>query len=389
MNQLLYFVMLMFSSLPILSLTEPTTGGFSIELIHRDSPFSPFYNCSITPTEILTNAALRSISQANHFRLSSTDENAIESTVIPHGGDYLMKIAIGTPTVEVFAIALCAVLLENSTLFDPTKSSTYRGLSCRSKPCTDLRTHSTCGNTNECHYNYIYGDQLQQTFTMGDLATDTLIFGSTNGQAVAFPTSVFGCEGSNSKEFAGEVGLISLGGGSLSLVSQLGADIKNKFSYCLLLPFASSASKMRFGKDAIISGEGVVSTPLVPKSPSTFYYLTLKGISIREKTVAATLGEGNIIIDSGTTLTMFESSLYNNLEAVVKEAIPVEPVEAPSPFKLCYATASSEELPDIIFHFTGADLHLLPLNLFVQDNNLICLLIVPSDDSLSIFGNWA
>ncbi|KAK9275867.1 hypothetical protein L1049_023140 [Liquidambar formosana] len=399
MNDLLSFVIVIFFSLPTLPFTEAKTGGFSIDLIHRDSPLSPFYNHSFTPEESLKNAALRSISRLNHFRQSSIDEKAIESMVIPGEGDYLMKLSIGTPPVEFYAAAdtgsdliwiQCMPCMQcypqDSPIFNPAKSSTYRELSCGSKPCTKL-SRKTCSKTNGCQYYNSYGDG---SYTAGDLATETFVFRSTNGEAAAFPTSVFGCGRRNSGAFTGsEAGLVGLGGGPLSLVSQLGAEIEHKFSYCLHPRSASSTSKLRFGMEAIISGEGIVSTPLVPKSPSTFYYLTLEGISIGGKTLPSTLGEGNIIYDSGTTLTMLESSFYNDLEAVIKEAIPLEPAEAPSPFSLCYATASSNRLPDMMFHFTGADLLLHPLNTFMETNNLNCLSIIPSDGSLSIFGNVA
>ncbi|KAK9274938.1 hypothetical protein L1049_022194 [Liquidambar formosana] len=409
MNKLLCFVMVAFSSLLILFLTEAKTGGFSIELIHRDSPLSPFYNRSITPAEVMTNAALRSISRIDHFRQSSMDESkAIESVVITNGVTYLMKISIGTPPLEFFAIAdtgsdliwirctPCVCYPHNSPLFDPSKSSTYQGLSCDSKPCTALSPDQYgCGDTKKCQYSYRYGGK---SFTNGNLSTDTFVFSSTDGQAVSFPISVFGCGRYNGGQFTGaEAGIVGLGGGSLSLVSQLGDKIEHKFSYCLLPWTASSASKLRFGMEAVISaGEGVVSTPLVSRSNQpTFYYLNLEGISVGDKRVpwsSTAQGEGNIVIDSGTTYTMVELNFYNNVEAAIREAIALQPVQAPpQSFKLCYATSSAGAdglIPDMIFHFTGADVRLKPFNTFVKINDLECLSIMPSDD-ISIYGNVA
>ena len=57
--------------------------GFTVDLVHRDSPLSPFYNSSITPPELLRNAALRSISRINHFDLSVFGNKAAETVMIP------------------------------------------------------------------------------------------------------------------------------------------------------------------------------------------------------------------------------------------------------------------------------------------------------------------
>ncbi|KAG5015891.1 hypothetical protein JHK85_022027 [Glycine max] len=170
----LVFMFLALYSLSSISSRESSEDlrGFSIDLIHRDSPLSPFYNPSLTPSERITDAALSS-------------------------------------------------------------------------------------------------------------STETLSFDSTGGaQTVSFPNSIFGCGANNNLTFRSSdkaTGLVGLVAGQLSLVSQLGAQIGYKFSYCLL-PFSStSTSKLKFGSEAIITTNGVVSTPLIikPSLPS-FTSSTLK-----------------------------------------------------------------------------------------------------------------
>lgn len=220
------------------------------------------------------------------------------------------------------------------------------------------------------------------------MATETINFGSgKGGNAVSFPTTVFGCGHDN--EFTDNTGIAGLGGGPLSLVSQFGDQINHKFSYCLL-PFSSNTvSKLKFGKEAILSGDGVVSTPLITKTPTTFYYVNLEGVTVGPKTVQTGQSGGNIVIDSGTTLTILESSFYNDLRAAVREAIGVEPVTAPpDPLDLCFRYESGMEGPEFVFHFTNADLVLHPGNMFSINDDLLCLLVIPSD-RISIFGNIA
>lgn len=131
-------------------------------------------------------------------------------------------------------------------------------------------------------YLYKYGDQ---TFTTGDLASDTINFG--NGISVSSPSTVIGCGHDN--RFEDNTGIAGLGGGPLSLISQLGDQVNHKFSYCLLPFSSSSTSKLIFGDQppyaAASTSSAAISTPLFTKTPTTFYYVNLEGISIGHKTV--------------------------------------------------------------------------------------------------------
>ncbi|TYI47074.1 hypothetical protein E1A91_D13G148000v1 [Gossypium mustelinum] len=319
-----------------------------------------------------------------HFQ-SLINQSAIQSAVTPNGGIYLMKLSFGTPPVDYMAVAdtgsdliwiQCVPCLQSqcypqgSPPFDPQASSTYKKIPCDSDSCQALPRYQCSNDVNDCQYSYSYGDK---SFTKGILSTDTLTFDDSNGQKTAFPTSIFGCGHNNQGKFRSpNAGLVGLGGGPLS---------------------PSSSSKLLFGQEAIISRPGAVSTPLVSKTPQTYYYLSLEGVSIGDKTAQAGSSQGNIIIDSGTTLTYLESSFYSSLETIVKDAIGADPVQSPSEsFSLCYGSETNINVPEMVFHFSGADLRLQPVNTFAKfDDNLVCMLIAPtpSDLPLSIFGNFA
>ena len=123
-----------------------------------------------------------------------------------------------------------------------------------------------CGKVGQCVYLNIYANK---SFTIEVVGTETLSFDSTGGaQTVSFPNSIFGCGANNNLTFRSSdkaTGLVGLVAGQLSLVSQLGAQIGYKFSY------------LKFGSEAIITTNGVVSTPLIikPSLPS-FTSSTLK-----------------------------------------------------------------------------------------------------------------
>jgi hypothetical protein len=244
-----------------------------------------------------------------------------------------------------------------------------------------------------------YGDR---SHTIGDYAADTVTLASTTGRNVSFPKTLIGCGHDNAGTFDKKgSGIVGLGGGDESLISQLGTSIDGKFSYCLI-PFASNGdqtSKLSFGDNAVVSGSGVLSTPIVDdQSQKTFFFLTLEAISVDDTKIpfsssSSETGEGNIIIDSGTTLTILDQSFYSELEDAVDKVVGRERVSDPQvPISLCYKVSESEKefkTPSITVHFSGADVKLEPKNTFVRvSEETLCFAFAPSA-SLSIYGNLA
>ncbi|XVF42751.1 hypothetical protein PTKIN_Ptkin01aG0389300 [Pterospermum kingtungense] len=398
---------LVFSILVVsrLCLIEAQKGGFSVEIIHRDSPKSPLYNPSETTSTRVTNALRRSFNRVHRFKQASvsTKEAQPDITASSSSGEYLMSISIGTPPFDIAAIAdtgsdiiwtqckPCSQCFnQDAPLFDPTQSSTYTTLPCSASQCRNLDGNS-CSSDNSCQYSISYGDN---SFSNGDLATDTITLASTNGRPVAIPNTVIGCGHNNDGTFDEKTsGIIGLGGGDVSLISQLGESIGGKFSYCLL-PQEGESSKMNFGSNAIVSGNGTVSTPLTKKSPDTFYFLTLEAISVgsnRIKFTGSSLGtdEGNIIIDSGTTLTLLPEDFYSELESAVASQIQAKTVPGPKGLNLCYEAKTDFAVPDITIHFTGADVKLQPLNTFVLVSDTVACFTFSPDPDFAIYGNLA
>ncbi|KAK8698233.1 hypothetical protein V6N13_114359 [Hibiscus sabdariffa] len=180
---------------------------------------------------------------------------AAEADIIVNQGEYLMNISLGTPGFDVVAIADTGSDLiwtqcnpcshcfkQEAPFFDPTKSSTT------ASQCDSLQG-SSCSSANTCQYSVSYGDE---SFSNGDLAADTL--------TLAVPIMVIGCGHNNDGTFNEKTsGIIGLGGGKVSVISQLGASIAGKFSYCLLpISEMGISSKMNFGSNAVVSGPGVV-----------------------------------------------------------------------------------------------------------------------------------
>ncbi|KAL9310671.1 putative nepenthesin [Arabidopsis thaliana] len=382
--------------------------GFTIDLIHRDSPKSPFYNSAETSSQRMRNAIRRSARSTLQFSNDDASPNSPQSFITSNRGEYLMNISIGTPPVPILAIADTGSDLiwtqcnpcedcyqQTSPLFDPKESSTYRKVSCSSSQCRALEDASCSTDENTCSYTITYGDN---SYTKGDVAVDTVTMGSSGRRPVSLRNMIIGCGHENTGTFdpAGS-GIIGLGGGSTSLVSQLRKSINGKFSYCLV-PFTSETgltSKINFGTNGIVSGDGVVSTSMVKKDPATYYFLNLEAISVGSKKIQFTstifgTGEGNIVIDSGTTLTLLPSNFYYELESVVASTIKAERVQDPDGIlSLCYRDSSSFKVPDITVHFKGGDVKLGNLNTFVAVSEDVSCFAFAANEQLTIFGNLA
>lgn len=186
----LTFSTLSFCRIPF---NEKLKGGFTMQLIHRDSPKSPFYNPTETTFEQLNRAFHRSFHRVNHFYpKSKVSQNTPQSVITSNQGEYLVKYSIGTPPFDVMGIADTGSDLiwsqckpcdqcynQTNPLFEPLKSSTYKPVSCYSKVCQSLgQTYCYSNSEPNCEYTMSYGDG---SHSEGTLAFDMLTLGSTTG----------------------------------------------------------------------------------------------------------------------------------------------------------------------------------------------------------------
>ncbi|KAG0459684.1 hypothetical protein HPP92_022812 [Vanilla planifolia] len=416
------FLLAILSAAALLPMLALGGGGFTVELIHRDSTKSPLYDPESTPSSRIRAAAERSRARADYFReairkAKSKDGSSdnFYSEIISNSYEYLMSFYLGTPAKKIDAIAdtgsdliwvQCSPCDEcypqNAPFFNPQNSSTYKPISCNTDSCSILPQNS-CGPDSQCEYSYGYGDG---SLVDGFLATETLGFDSDGGSPVQIPTTIFGCTHKSNGTFdKKDAGLVGLGGGKLSLIRQLGSVIESRFSYCLpSYDQTSATSKLNFGSSAVVSGSNAVSTPLIPGTPDTFYFLNLDQIDVAGKSVsvgnAGSSGQGNIIIDSGTTFTIIDDNTLQSVESNVKSSVSLPQVQDPNGiFSLCFdvsgaGAGSNVSFPDITFQFSGsASVILHKSNAFVESaQNVLCLAIVSGGapgSGINIFGNVA
>lgn len=394
--------------------TSISATGFRVTLKHVDS------EKNLTGFQRLQRGIKRGrhrLQRLSAMALASKSENSevVESPVSAGNGEFLMKLAIGTPPSTFSAImdtgsdliwtqcSPCTQCFQQSTpIFDPKQSSTFSKLSCSSQLCNALPS-STC--SDGCEYFYAYGDYSS---TQGLLATETFTFGDSESQ-IPVRNIGFGCGEDNEGDgFNQGAGLVGLGRGPLSLVSQLK---EPKFSYCLTSIQDSKTSSLLMGSLANLnrtasSSDTIITTPLVKNpSQSSFYYLSLQGISVGGKHLPIDKdtfalqddGSGGLIIDSGTTITYLEQKAFDALkkEFVSQINLPVD-TSGSEGLDLCFQMPSSStpsdqgvEVPKLVFHFDGADLEFPPENYMLSDTDLgVLCLAMGASSGMSILGNF-
>ncbi|KAD1807299.1 hypothetical protein E3N88_42262 [Mikania micrantha] len=247
---------------------------------------------------------------------------------------------------------------------------------------------TACRN-NKCLYQVSYGDG---SFTVGNFVTETVSFGRSG----SVPKVALGCGHDNEGLFVGAAGLLGLGGGSLSLPSQIKA---TSFSYCLVDRDSRMASTLEFNS---APPSNSVTAPLLRNAKITTYlYVGLTGISVggRPLSIPPSIfavdrtGRGGAIVDSGTAVTRLQTQAYNSLrDAFKKQASNLKPTTGFSLFDTCFDLSSKTRVtvPTVSFNFAGGkSLSLKPQNYLIPVNShgKFCLAFAPTDSSLSIIGN--
>ncbi|KAK8552144.1 hypothetical protein V6N13_120563 [Hibiscus sabdariffa] len=396
----LSFLVLFISSAKALDLcgSQPDNSDLSVIPIYgKCSPFNPPKPESWVSTII--NMASKDPARVQY--LSSLV--AQKSTAVPIAsgqqvltiGNYVVKVKLGTPGQTMFMVldtsndvawAPCSGCTGcSTTTFSPNASSSYDSLDCSLPQCTQVHG-LLCPATGpaSCSFNQSYGGD--SSFS-ASLVQDSLTLAND-----VVPNFAFGCINTISGKSVPPQGLLGLGRGPLSLLSQSGALYSSVFSYCL--PSFKSyyfSGSLKLGP--IGQPENIQTTPLLknPHRPS-LYYVNLTGVSVGEVRVPITpeylafnpnTGAGTII-DSGTVVTRFVQPLY----AAIRNEF-VKQVKGPfttiGVFETCFEASAEVEAPLITLHFEGLSMKLPMENNFLHTSagSRACLAIAPVPNNVN------
>ncbi|TVU28768.1 hypothetical protein EJB05_20301, partial [Eragrostis curvula] len=316
-----------------------SVGGTTLPLHHRHGPCSPVSVSSKkknmpTLEEMLERDRLRAAYIKRKFNLqaalgSSVDQQLDAATVPTTLGtdenslEYVIRVGIGSPAVTQTVLidtgsdvswvqckpcAQCHNQVD--PLFDPSASSTYAPFSCGSGACAQLGQEGAgCSTSSQCQYQVQYGDG---STTTGTYSADTLTLGSSTVRNFQF-----GCSHVESGFDDLTDGLMGLGGGPQSLVSQTTGTFGKAFSYCLPASSDSSSGFLTLG--AGTSG-GFVKTPLFRTNIPTFYVVRLQAIRVggKQLNIPPSVFSAGSIFDSGTVITQLPRAAYSALRSAFK-----------------------------------------------------------------------
>ncbi|OEL28781.1 Aspartic proteinase nepenthesin-1 [Dichanthelium oligosanthes] len=403
--------------LPFFAVPSKPDRGIRLELTHVDARGG-----LLAAADRVRRAAERSHRRVNGLLAAVTAPSASSdgggdgaataaASVHASTATYLVDLTIGTPPLPLTAVldtgsdliwtqcdAPCQRCFPQPTpLYAPARSATYANVSCDSKLCEALPSprSSRCSEPS-CAYYFSYGDGSS---TDGVLATDafTFVSGATvHGLA-------FGCGTDNLGGTDNSSGLVGMGRGPLSLVSQLGV---TRFSYCFT-PFndTTTSSPLFLGASASLS-PAAQSTPFMPNPTGprrgSYYYLSLEGITVGDTLLPidpavfqlTASGRGGLIIDSGTTFTALEERAFVVLARAVaaRVALPLAS-GAHLGLSLCFAAPEGRgpeavTVPRLVLHFDGADMELPRGSVVVEDRvaGVACLGMV-SARGMSVLGS--
>nr|ARV78457.1 putative aspartic proteinase nepenthesin-1 precursor [Vernicia fordii] len=368
-----------------------------IPIYSKCSPFIPPKQDSLVNTVI--NLASKDPQRLKY--LSSLQAQLTTAVPIAPGqqvlniGNYVVRVKLGTPG-QVFNMVLdtsndaawvpCSGCIGcSTTTFITNTSSTYGSLDCSMTQCTQVRGFScpTTG-TSSCLFNQSYG---------GDSCfTASLVQDSLSLAKDVVPNFVFGCINSVSGGSVPPQGLLGLGRGPLSLLSQSGSLYSGVFSYCL--PSFKSyyfSGSLKLGP--IGQPKSIRTTPLLknPHRPS-LYYVNLTGVSVGRVQVPIApelltfdpnTGAGTII-DSGTVITRFIQPIYTAIRDEFRKQV-TGPFSSLGAFDTCFTATNEAAAPAITLHFTGLNLVLPMENSLIHSSagSLACLAMAAAPNNVN------
>ncbi|KAK7282885.1 hypothetical protein RIF29_11987 [Crotalaria pallida] len=377
--------------------SQPDNSDLNVIPIYsKCSPFNPPKADSWANT--LFNMASKDPARVKYLS-TLVGQKTVTSTPIASGqafniGNYVVRAKLGTPGQLLFmvldtstdeAFVPCSGCLGCfATTFLPNASTSYSPLDCSVPQCGQVRgLQCLAQGTGTCSFNQSYA---------GSSFSATLVQDSLRLANDIIPNYSFGCINAISGSSVPAQGLLGLGRGPLSLLSQSGALYSGVFSYCL--PSFKSyyfSGSLKLGP--VGQPKSIRTTPLLrnPHRPS-LYYVNLTGISVGSVLVPVqseylafdpSTGAGTVI-DSGTVITRFVEPVYDAVRDEFRRQV-TGPFSSLGAFDTCFVKTYETLAPTVTLHFEGLDLKLPLENSLIHSSSgtLACLAIAAAPNNVN------
>ncbi|KAK7352980.1 hypothetical protein VNO80_18412 [Phaseolus coccineus] len=367
-----------------------------IPIYSKCSPFKP-PKADSWDTRIVTMASedpLRVMYLSTLLAKKTVSSAPIASGQAFNIGNYVVRVKLGTPGQLLFmvldtstdeAFVPCSGCTGcSTTTFSPKASTSYSPLDCSVPQCGQVRGLSCpATGTGACSFNQSYA---------GSSFSATLVQDSFRLGADIIPNYSFGCVNAITGASVPAQGLLGLGRGPLSLLSQSGTNYSGVFSYCL--PSFKSyyfSGSLKLGP--VGQPKSIRTTPLLrnPHRPS-LYYVNFTGISVGRVLVPFPSeylefnpynGSGTII-DSGTVITRFVEPVYNAVREEFRKQVGGT-FSSIGAFDTCFVKTYETLAPPITLHFEELDLKLPLENSLIHSSagSLACLAMAAAPDNVN------
>ncbi|KAH7574008.1 hypothetical protein JRO89_XS03G0239300 [Xanthoceras sorbifolium] len=375
---------------PFMTASPCSASTKGLKVAHRDGPCSSLGQENPPPMS-------RDVRSLNS--ISSVEDVSVLGTILPllksplGNGNFVVKVGIGTPKRDltlmfdtgsfktwIQCLPCDSCFDQEEPVFDPSTSSTFSvAATCASPPC---------------HFEANYRDKSHSS---GYYASDTLTFPS-----FYVPNVVFGCGQNNNADFGKVAGVLGVGLGDNSVMSQTLNIFRQMFCYCLPST-ETSTGYLIFGVQAFLTCKPEITIPL---TITDHYFVNLVGITIGQKRLEISSNvdsdsSPSTIIDSGTIISRLPSSVYSELQSSFQElmsAYPPAANQSSEPMDTCYNIEGLDDnsinniVPSMTLHFDGSrDLNLDPSAVVSIDNDspTVCLAFAANNgpNDLIIIGN--
>ncbi|GMY31385.1 aspartic proteinase nepenthesin-1-like [Fagus crenata] len=375
-----------------LKFTSSKPGGFTLELIHRDSPKSPLYPGNLTLIQRFKRLVQFSEAQVSYLNslidLQTQNPTFTPSTVRPkvvyQSNLYVINLSIGSKSVTNYLVldtgsdfisTQCKTEKEffdqTSEIYDPKTSTSFQKLPCNQ--CT--YPNIECNSQPLCTFSVQY---LNGAIANGVVSLENFGFDSQNGPVEQVNNLAFGCANNGlDVNFNGKIsGIMGMDIGGLSFVNQLASQgVPKRFSHCFIkLANETKASTfLRFGND-IPKMVSIQTTSLVRHPLSARYAVKLVGISVV-----------GCLMESGSALSFFVIKAYDKISGYMVQYFNKFGIRrftgADLPTPVCFNLKNGfNKFPTMTYHFQGADLRVNQDNMFIilPERKTFCLAMRPS-----------